>query len=248
MKYIFCSFLLVILVSSKSPAQISFVPGETKFSVGIFFTPEAFFLGKLPEDVKLGTRISCSYGLNVRYNVSKKWTITSGVHGSNKVFMANVTVKDKHHNYVGSFTKKSSYAFVEMPLLLSYEREYNKIVSIYGTAGVIGGYLSHEKVADPGAHTSDIIFDGKNAYLYQSKAYVYDRTDLDGFGYYKFLLSSYVGIGAMLKIDKNVSFLIQPNFKYAITDMHKKEPSKFPLQYSGRPYSFGIMAGCYIRI
>jgi hypothetical protein len=243
MKYYFCSLLLVIILHSRSLAQMTYIPGTSKFSVGIFFTPEAIFLGKLPENVRLGSRISYSYGFNLRYKIDKQWSITSGVQGSNKVFMAYVTTQDN-----STFKKKSSYTFIELPLLLSYEREYNDKISIYASAGILLGYLSYEKVADPSAHSADVILSGKDAYLYQSNAYVYDRTDLDGFGYYKYLLSSYAGLGALLKIDRNISLLVQPNFKYSLTDMHKKEPSKFPLQYSGRPYSFGMMVGCFIKI
>jgi hypothetical protein len=242
MKYIFYPFLLLIILTSSVLAQ-------SKFSGGIFFTPETVFIGNLPMEVKLVNRVSCTFGFDLRYHFTKNWSFTSGIQSSNKGFMADVTVRDRYNNYLGNLKKKSTYAFVEMPLLISYEREYTSRVSIYSTLGAVLGYLSHEKVADPGAHTPAIIFDGTNAaYLYQSKAYIYDRDDLDQFGYYKYIINSYVGLGAIIKIDKNLSFLLQPNFKYALTPMHKNEPSKFPLQYTGRPYSFGIMTGFFCRI
>jgi hypothetical protein len=248
MRYIFSTILFVFILTSVVQAQTGFVPGQTKFSTGIFFTPEAVFLGQLPEEVKLGSRISCSYGIQVRYSVNKNWSVSTGVQGSNKVFMAYVKVKNRNGTIVGNLKKKSSYAFVEFPLLLSYERAYNKNVSLYVSAGTLLGYLSHEKVGDPGAHNPNVVFDGQTTKIYQTNAYVYDRDDLNRFGYYKFLLSSYVGIGALIKLDRNISLLVQPNVKYAITNLHKKEPSEFPLQYSGRPYSFGLMAGFFIRI
>jgi hypothetical protein len=238
----------MIVLNSAVFAQPKSFNRRQKVSVAVLFTPEAVFLGQLPAEVKLANRISFTFGGYLTYSFKKNFFFTTGVQSSNKAFMANVTVRDKQNNYVGSFTKKSTYAFIELPLLFSYEREYNKWLSLYYTLGGSIGYLSHEKVSDPGAHTPAILFDGPNAYLYQSKAYVYDRTDLDTFGYYRYVISSYAGIGAKIKLDKNVSFIIQPNFKYALTDMHKAKPSPFPLQYTGRPYSFGIMTGFFIRI
>jgi hypothetical protein len=248
MRYLFYLCLLIVILNSKILAQSKSLGKYPKFSAALLFTPEVVFLGKLPAEVKLGNRLSFTFGFYLRYNFSKEFSLTTGIQSSNKAFMAYVTVRDKNNNYVGSFKKKSTYAFLELPLLFNYEKEHNKWLSVYSTVGALFGYLSHEKVADPGAHTPAILFDGPNAYLYQSKAYVYDRTDLDNFGYYRYVISSYLGIGAKIKLDRNVSFLIQPNFKCALTDMHKPSPSPFPLQYTGRPFSFGVMAGCFVRI
>jgi hypothetical protein len=202
----------------------SIVLAQSKFSLGLFFVPECSYISGLPYSGKL--KATYSSGIDIRYQLSKKISLTSGLQISNKGY-TTMTID------AGVPAKQTwSYKYFEIPALLSYQFSNSSRVTFYPSIGLILGSLINQRVTiAPNKNNS-----GGGYYLV-------NRRYLDGFN--KYILSGYIGMGGMVKISKKLSLLVQPNIKYSLTSMHKMNPRfsiDSPYSNHSHHYSLGIVA------
>jgi hypothetical protein len=211
----------------------SVVLSQSKFSLGLFFAPEYSYISNVPID-KANLKPTYSSGFNIRYQLSKKIILSTGLQFSNKGYTARTTVIANQNNNIEEATKITlSYRYFEIPAVISCQLVMPQDFLIIPSVGLIPGYLMNQR------------FSIAPIDKFPGGYFVNNRSDLNSIGYRKFILSGYVGVGGMIKMGKKFSLLIQPNFKYSLTSMHKihSENSVYsPYSYNMHPYSFGITA------
>jgi hypothetical protein len=225
MKYFYSFFLLTVL-----SLQLS---AQSKFSAGVIFSPELgsinkFFFGKP------GFRPGYTSGINVNYKCNKNLSITAGIQYSVKNFsITNTTWYDSGFGIPeGKFNY--SYRFIELPLLLSYQCQSSSRFSLFMSAGMVPAFFGFAKV--PGDYYYGTV--------------IVKRSDLNNVIYNKFIVSSYLGIGGLIKLSDHFSLLVQPNFKYSLTRINSRSNvSNYDYDYgsSWRTYTLGLLCGVYYQ-
>ena len=213
---------------------------ETKFAVGLCFSPEYFntvfytnldgFIDNI-DDTNNVSKLGFSAGISVLYKLNDKFTIESGLsyyqsgwEDWEAIFRLFRPLEpgDPMYTYSALYYK---YKFISLPLKMNYFFINSKL-KLFASAGIVVNYLSETNVHAYEFYTNDLIIE---IYYKMSKEY-----------FNSFNFQFIAGFGADYDLNKHFKLRIEPYFRRSLNSVSNTQIKNYM-------YSAGANLGVYYK-
>ena len=210
---------------------------ETKFAVGLCFSPEYFntvynsvegFLENNDYDTNNVSSFGFSAGISALYKLNDKFTVESGLSyyqtgwDAFKLKFFYLEPGDPIYPNTVSYYK---YKFISLPLKMNYFFINGKL-KLFASAGIVVNYLSETNVHAYDLYKNDIIIERNNKL---SKEY-----------YNNFHFQIIAGFGADYDLNKHFKLRIEPYFRRSVNSVSNTQIKNYM-------YSAGANMGVYYK-
>jgi hypothetical protein len=232
--------LLFLLMPLFSLGQNHTNVKETKFAVGLCFSPEYFntvyntvegFLENNDYDTNNVSSFGFSAGISVLYKLNDKFTIESGLSYYQTGWEGREAIKliyiplDPGDPIYPNTTSYYKYKFISLPLKMNYFFINGKL-KLFASAGFVVNYLSETNVHAYDLYKYDIILERNN------------KVSNEYFNNFNFQIIA--GLGADYDLNKHFKLRIEPYFRRSVNSVNNSMIKNYM-------YSVGANMGVYYK-